>query len=155
MNPAVNGFTTADLVRHELRLLEQVRPRLVSLLIGANDIVQGFSPQRYADALRRIHDAIAAVAPASVLCVSIPDWSETPAARTFGDPRAIRRRIDAFNGIARAEAEGRGALWADVVPASRGAALAADLLHPSDAQYAAWSELIWDVVGAPWTEGLR
>lgn len=155
MNPAVNGFTTADLIRRELPLLERVRPRLVSLLIGANDVVQGASAERYRAALSSIHDAIAAVAPASVLAVSVPDWSGTPAAGSFGDPSAIRRRIDEFNEIARGEAGARGALWADVAPASRGATLAGDGLHPDDSQYATWAELIWQVVHEPWTEALR
>ena len=150
-NPAVNGFTTADLIREELPLLDRLRPRLVSLLIGANDIVQGFSAQRYAAALREIHGAIAAVQPASVLGVAIPDWSITPTAAAFGRPDQIRSRIDSFNQIARVEAEARGWLWADVVPASRAGSLSADRLHPDDAQYAAWAEVIWEVVAAPWS----
>src|SRR5207245_1150930 len=40
-NPAVNGYTTDDLIAEELPLVASFRPDLVTLLIGANDIVQG------------------------------------------------------------------------------------------------------------------
>lgn len=151
VNPAVNGYTTADLIRFELPLLGQVRPRLVSLLIGANDLVQGSPESRYQKALRIIHDAIAAAGPESVLCVSMPDWSVTPAAGEFGEPEDIRRRIDAFNRIAREEARARHLLWADVSEVSRAGSLSADGLHPDDAQYAAWAAAIWEVVAESWS----
>jgi len=46
-NPAVNGYTTDDLIDAELPLVVSFRPTLVTLLIGANDIVQGSSDDRY------------------------------------------------------------------------------------------------------------
>jgi lysophospholipase L1-like esterase len=153
VNPAVNGFTTEDLIRSELPLLQREQPRLVSLLIGANDIVQGFHAERYAANLRTIHDAIQNAAPVSVLCVSIPDWSAAPAARAFGEPVKLRGTIERFNDVARSEAEARGALWADVT-AFRGAPVAADGLHPDDMQYAAWAVEILRVVGEPWRAAL-
>src|SRR5256885_16264305 len=39
-NPAVNGFTTLDLVRHELPYLQSSMPDFVSILIGVNDLFQ-------------------------------------------------------------------------------------------------------------------
>jgi acyl-CoA thioesterase I len=155
VNPAVDGYTSEQLEATELPLLERVRPTLVSLLIGANDVVQRRPMEQYRGSLRRIHDAIAAaaVAPGAVLAVSIPDWSVTPAAAQFGDPAVIASRIAAFNTVARAEAEARGAHWVDVTELSRrgGAGwLADDGLHPGDAQYAAWADHIWAAAGPRW-----
>jgi lysophospholipase L1-like esterase len=155
VNPAVDGYTSEQLEATELPLLERVRPALVSLLIGANDVVQRRPLDAYHRSLRRIHDAIGAagVAPGAVLAVSIPDWSVAPAAARFGDAADIAFRIAAFNVVARAEADARGAHWVDVTELSRrgGAGwLAADGLHPGDAQYAAWADHIWVAAGPRW-----
>src|SRR5258708_5282782 len=53
VNPSVNGFTTDDLIREELPLLPHARPTVVTLLIGANDLVRGSSGERYRAQLRR------------------------------------------------------------------------------------------------------
>jgi lysophospholipase L1-like esterase len=62
-NPAVNGYTTDDLIDAELPLVVSFRPTLVTLLIGANDIVQGSSDDRYRRQLRSIHERVRADAP--------------------------------------------------------------------------------------------
>ena len=38
-NPAVNGYTTDDLIEKELSLVASFLPTLVTLLIGANDMM--------------------------------------------------------------------------------------------------------------------
>ena len=38
-NPAVNGFTTLNLIDRELPYVGRVKPDLVSILIGVNDLV--------------------------------------------------------------------------------------------------------------------
>ncbi|MBJ7603441.1 MAG: SGNH/GDSL hydrolase family protein [Candidatus Dormibacteraeota bacterium] len=153
-NPAVNGYTTADLIREELPLLRS-RADLVSVLIGANDVVQGWPLARYRNNLAAIYEAVltAGVPGPAVLTVSVPDWSSTPAAGQFGAPAAIRARLDAVNAVARQEAEERGMLFADVVPISRRTEpgwLSDDSLHPSEAQYAAWAQAIWAAQGERW-----
>ena len=60
-NPAVNGFTTLDLIRHELPYLERSRPDFVSILIGVNDLVQGRTPDQYRESLKVIYDRISAL----------------------------------------------------------------------------------------------
>jgi lysophospholipase L1-like esterase len=158
-NPAVNGYTTLDLIRHELPQLEQVHPDLVSILVGANDIVQGRPLDDYRKSLREIYDAVAALrlAPACVLSVSIPDWSAAPAAKEFGVAADLRRQIDAFNGVAREESAARGFTFVDVAELSRSRAgepgwLADDALHPAAAQYAAWAEQLWPAVAHAWSQ---
>ncbi|HUQ41540.1 MAG TPA: SGNH/GDSL hydrolase family protein, partial [Candidatus Limnocylindrales bacterium] len=111
-NPAVNGFRTDDLVRDELPLLRSFRPTLVTLLIGANDIVAALRATgvddaalgRYRAQLRAIHERITADAPdARRFALPQPDWSVTPAGASFGDPGAVARAIERYNEIARAE----------------------------------------------------
>ena len=82
-NPAVNGFTTLDLIEHELPYLERIKPDLVTILIGVNDLVSGRTADQYRKSLRHIYDEVADVHGAAV---SIPDWSFVPAAADFGGP---------------------------------------------------------------------
>jgi lysophospholipase L1-like esterase len=60
-NPAVNGFTTEDLIENELPLVNRLKPQLVTILIGVNDIVQGRPIESYRKSLTTIYDAMAAL----------------------------------------------------------------------------------------------
>src|SRR5258708_14208192 len=119
-NPAVNGFTTIDLIRHELPEVRAIKPDLVTILIGVNDLVRDVSPDSYRATLVRIYDAVAKEkAPdGRVFAVSIPNWPVVPAAREDGDPARIRDLTDTFNDIAREEADKRGFGGVDITAAS-------------------------------------
>ncbi len=162
-NPAVNGFTTLDLINRELSYLDRVKPELVSILIGVNDLLRGRTPDQYRTSLVRIYDAVGAMKlPAGrVVAISIPDWYAVPAAADYGDPAAIRSLTQAFNAVARDEATRCGFRWVDITSVSTSAMgtpgwISADQLHPGDAQYRAWADAIWTVVEKSWsaeTEG--
>ena len=156
-NPAVNGFTTIDLIDKELAHVDRLKPDLVTILIGVNDLVRGRQTGQYRASLETIYDAVAALELPSgrTLAISIPNWSVTPAARQYGDPEEIRHLTDTFNDIAHEEAEARGFKWVDITAASisgLGSAdwISADDLHPGDKQYAAWAEVIWHSVRPAW-----
>ena len=146
-NPAVNGYTTDDLIRYELALVVSFGPTLITLLIGANDIVQGSSDDRYRGQLRSIHQMIRSDAPdARVIALPQPDWSLSPAGSGFGEPAAIARKIERFNEIARNEAERAHAVWIDLFPLMREQGrkrmVAADGLHPSAEAYDEWAQAL-------------
>ena len=158
VNPAVNGFTTIDLLAKELGYITDLKPDLVSVLIGVNDLVQGRRAQQYRESLIEIYNAIAATQlPAGrVAAISIPNWSVVPAARDYGDPARVRSLTEQFNAVARQEAEARSFLWVDLTEVSTRATgstgwIAADDLHPGDAQYAAWAEEIWSHLRDSWS----
>src|SRR2546421_9467536 len=71
-NPAVNGFTTLDLISDELPYVQRVQPDLVSILIGVNDLVQGRSTEEYRRSLVTIYDEVAKVPGRRVAAASIP-----------------------------------------------------------------------------------
>ncbi|HEY8736161.1 MAG TPA: SGNH/GDSL hydrolase family protein [Candidatus Dormibacteraeota bacterium] len=157
-NPAVDGYTTLDLIRTELGEVDRFRPDLVTILIGANDIVQGVDEVTYRSRIAEIYGKVKALAlpPGRVVTLSIPDFSIVPMAPTFGEPLQIRARIDRFNQAAREEASSHGFDYLDLSDLSRSGAaragwVAADGLHPGDAQYEAWSQLIWKAVAERWT----
>ncbi len=148
-NPAVNGYTTDDLIREELPLVESYAPDLVTVLIGANDIVAGVREERYRRQLQRIHDRIRAGAPdAARYALPQPDWSLVPMGARFGDPARLGRTIERFNEIAREEAERAGAVYVDLFPLMREqmrkGMTAPDGLHPSAEAYAEWAAALKD-----------
>src|SRR5207245_7257551 len=80
VNLGVNGYTTTDLIREELPIARRLRPELVTILIGANDIVQGSAESAYRTRLAEIYDALVALElPATnVLAASTPVFSALP-----------------------------------------------------------------------------
>jgi lysophospholipase L1-like esterase len=124
--------------------VESYQPDLVTILIGANDIVAGVSEQRYRAQLRRIHERIRAGAPtAGRFGLPQPDWSLTPGGAAFGDPERTARMIERFNQIAREEIESAGGAYIDMFPLMREqmrkGMTAPDGLHPSAEAYAEWA----------------
>jgi acyl-CoA thioesterase-1 len=158
VNLGVNGYTTEDLLREELPVARRSRPEVATVLIGANDIVQGSDEASYRRRLQQISGAVRllGLAPERVLAISVPDFSHLPGAAPFGTPSQLRARVDAFNRIAASEAANHGFHFADITDISRrpdqgGGWLADDGLHPGPAQHRAIAELLWEVVGADWT----
>ncbi len=159
-NPAVDGYATTDVIREQLPLLKAVRPHLVSILVGANDLARGWSREVYAQGLETIYDALAAEArePGAVLAITVPDWSLAPAAAAFGTPDQLRTEIEWRNERAMSEARRRGFRVFDVAPISRRlgrAGLGPDQLHPTQAQYERWADEIWDALGPDWVAAGR
>jgi len=161
-NPAVNGFTTVDLIQNELGYVDTLKPHLVSILIGVNDLVQGRTPGDYRKSLSTIYGTVGALEldPGRVVAISIPDWSAVPAATTFGNPQGIKSLTETFNEIARSEADKRKFMWIDIGPVSTSQLgspgwISSDQLHPGDPQYAAWADVIWEAVRGPWTAAAR
>jgi acyl-CoA thioesterase-1 len=151
-NLAVNGFTTADVIRVELPRLDELRPGFVTMLIGVNDVVQGVPDGTYRTHLETIFDdLLRRLAPSRVLAVTTPDYTVTPAGADYGDPAERRAGIVRANGTMNAVAGARGVAVVDIFDVSQRAAtdralVAADGLHPSGAQYALWVARIAHVV---------
>ena len=145
-HPAVNGYTTDGLIEHELPLAREVRPTLVTLLIGANDIVRQSDLPRYRAQVRRIVGGLvsAGVAPVAIHGLPQPDWSLSPAAAAFGTRAALRARIVEFNDALRDEVTVAGGTYLDLFSEMRRQAetgmLAPDGLHPSADALAEWAE---------------
>ena len=156
-NPAVNGFTTSDLIVNELPELERFKPDLVTILIGVNDLVQRSDEASYRTRLRRIYDSVGRLdlPQGRVVAISIPDFSIVPAAPSFGVPSQLHARTDAFNAVARQEASACGFPFLDLGDVSRAGVgragwIADDNLHPGDVQYAAWADYLWPQLRDAW-----
>jgi acyl-CoA thioesterase-1 len=153
-NLAVNGYTSRDVLDVELPMLAALRPDVVSLLIGVNDVVQGVAIDDYRANLNRIFDdLVARVGAARIFVVTTPDYTVTPAGADYGDPAQQAAGIRATNAILASVAAGHGIAVVDIHDLSLRAATERDLvavdgLHPSGAQYALWVERIAPAVKA-------
>ncbi len=151
-NLAVNGYTSADVIRDELPALDGLRPEFLSLLIGVNDIVQGVQPERYRGNVSALLDDLLARAGADrIVTVATPDYTVTPQGASYGDPDTQAAGIRRSNDILRELAGARAIAFVDIHDLSLRAAtdrslVAGDGLHPSGAQYALWVERIAPVV---------
>jgi acyl-CoA thioesterase-1 len=151
-NLGVNGYTSRDLIRDELPRLASLRPELLSVLIGVNDVVQGVPESTYRTNVGLILDEVVRWVGASrALVVTTPDYTVTPSGAAFGDPAQQAAGIRANNAIITELATARAIAVADIHDLSLRAAgtrslVAGDGLHPSGAQYALWVERIIPVV---------
>ena len=145
-NVAVNGYSTKELIREELPALEVVKPNVVTLAVGANDIVRESNQDAYRGRLKHIFQTIRAarVAPSRIFVLPQPDWSRSPVAAAFGDRDQLRARIETYNAILADEARAAGATYVDLWPLMMEQAaakmVAEDGLHPRAKAYTAWAE---------------
>jgi len=151
-NLGVDGFTSADVIEVELPQLPALRPGIVTLLIGVNDVVQGVPEATYRGNVAHILDALVGrVGAGRVVLVTTPDYTVTPAGSDYGDPATQSAAVRRNNAINTELAEARGIAVVDIHDLSLLAAtdrslVANDGLHPSGAQYALWVERIVPVV---------
>lgn len=152
-NPAVNGYTSADLVNDELPQLDTLQPELVSVLIGVNDVVQGVTDSQYAGNVAIIlEELLTRLPPNRIICIATPDYTVTPSGAAFGDPAQQSDAIVRFNAILREACERREVRFvAGIFEISQAALedrslVADDGLHPSGKQYSLWVDAIEPVV---------
>lgn len=151
-NPARNGYSTRNLIDHELPVLEKSKADFVTLLIGVNDWVREVSAEEFKKNLVYILDKIQATVSnkQQVLLIGIPDFGVTPQGSQYANGRDISQGIQQFNAIIKAEALKRKLSYVDVYTVSlemknNSSLVAADGLHPSAAEYALWEKLIFPV----------
>jgi len=151
-NPAVNGFTSRDVIAVELPQLGDLRPELISLLIGTNDVIQGIGEAGYERNLELIlDDAASRVGPHRIFGVTSPDYTVTPAGADYGDPVIRSAGIRRHNAIFSRVLGARRVPVVDILDLSlqaRGdpSLVAGDGLHPSGRQYGLWVERIEPIV---------
>jgi lysophospholipase L1-like esterase len=144
-----NGWTTQRLIDSELPQLKQLKPDVVTLLIGANDWVRGEDAKTFQENVEIIINELLKIVskPKHILIVTIPDFSSTPAGKEFSNGRDITKGIKEFNQILSKEAHVHSLKVVDICPLSQKmgkdpSLRAGDDLHPSAKEYAKWADLI-------------
>jgi acyl-CoA thioesterase-1 len=152
-NPAVTGYTTKDLIETELPLVSKRKPTFVTILIGVNDYVQGVSIQTFQSNLEYIVSNVQKQLPnpQNIVLITVPDFGKTPSGAQFGNPTTLASGVQSFNEVIKQVATEYKLAVADIFPVSQGVAsdprlIAEDGLHPSPAEYALWTNVIYPVV---------
>lgn len=134
VNLAHSGAQTADVAERQLPVARELRPRLASLIVGANDTLRAsFAIERVAAALDRAHGALSADG-AVVLTACLPDPG-----RMLGLPgplsRPLARRMRAVNTVVHAVSaryQGVHLHLADHPWVTEHASWSVDRLHPGE-----------------------
>ena len=149
-NPSRTGYTTQDLIKHELPYLKTTKPAIVTLLIGVNDYVQGYDTSHFHQNLHYILDEIqrSVKTKTHIILITIPDYSVTPAGAYYTNGRNVTADLKIWNHIIQQEATNRQLPCIDIFPLTLKMKdspdlVGADGLHPSAQEVALWAELIY------------
>ncbi len=149
-NPSRSGWTSRDALEREMPIYRASKPEFATVLIGANDWVQGVDAVTFRANFSQLLDEMQLELdnPKNIIVITIPDFSATPSGARFGGERNISQGIAEFNEIITAEAQKRGLKVVDIFPVSqkmkgRDEAVISDGLHPSAQEYEVWEELIY------------
>lgn len=150
-NLCFSGATSEDVVSSQLERGLALRPTLVTLGIGINDIGHGIGLDQFAANFEKVLAQLATKTSASILVLNIPDISTAPRI-----PPALReqlvRQIVVFNARIAELARKHDVALFDIYSStheSLGAHpefFSDDGFHPSDAGYEHWTGEVWPVI---------
>ncbi len=152
-DPSRTGWTTQQAIDRELPVFVAAKPNFATLQIGVNDWVQGVDENSFRKRFTSLVDRMLEVLPNKdrLLVATIPDFGVTPTGPRYARGRNISEGLTRLNQIITEEATKRGVHVVDVFPLSKQmgddpSLVAADGLHPSAKEYAAWEKIIFPVV---------
>ncbi len=148
-NPSRTGYTTQDLIQHELPYLKSLHPDIVTILIGVNDYVRGYDTGYFHTKLIYIIDQVEKELknPDHIILLSIPDYSVTPKGAYYANGRDVNGDLKIWNAIIQLEAKKRKLPFVDIFPLTlemkdHPELVSKDGLHPSAKEVDLWSKLI-------------
>jgi len=149
INLGLGGATSADVEGDQLDRAILLRPQLVTVSVGPNDVTEHVPVAEYERNMDTILRRLTAETPAVVVVNLLPDIAVTPRYRgREGAPELDRRTVE-FNVALRRRVRELGAELVDLYAPSkaelpiRPELVGPDGYHPSDAGYARWAELLW------------
>jgi acyl-CoA thioesterase-1 len=149
INLGVGGATSADVVNDQLERAILMRPKLVTLSVGPNDITDRVPVAEYEANVGTIFRRFAGETGTVVVVNLLPDLAVTPRFRGRDNEREVARLTVEFNAALTRQARLYAVEVVDLYKPSqvevprRPELLAADGYHPSDLGYARWAELLW------------
>jgi len=154
VNLGAGGATSTDVLRRQLDRAIELRPHLVTLSIGPNDITLRIPLTTYERNLDTILARLRDETPAVAVVNLIPDLVVTPRFRSHRERETVGRQTVLFNEALERRSRAHGAELVDLYGASqrevpvRPELIGADGYHPSDVGYARWAELVWAQIQA-------
>ncbi len=156
-NLCVSGSTTVDVLREQTPQAANLKPTLVTLGIGINDINRGIGFEEFAGNYARIIAKLKEVKSKEsakavpIVVVNIPDISLAPRVPVYARTE-ISRRIQSFNNQIKGIAEADKLRLVDIYHRSHETLrehpefFSEDGFHPSEAGYEYWAKMMWPVV---------
>ena len=154
VNLGVNGATAADVVSSQLPRLVALRPDLVTLSVGPNDITRERTAQQYERDIESILRTLSDRTTAVVVVNLIPDLTVTPRFRGHAEEAAVGQMVLRFNEALVRQAGAHHVGVVDLYEPSRREVprhpelISADGYHPSEYGYSRWAALMWQRIEA-------
>ncbi len=146
----MKGATSQQTLNEVMPLLKNLKPGLITLLIGVNDwIREGISSSKFKKRIKNLIDEIQSnLPPKKLLLITIPDFSCSPQKKNWGYGKSATNGITRLNKILKTEAASRGLVIVDIYPLSQNLCsqvgmFSDDGVHPSALQYSKWVDLIF------------
>ena len=153
VNLGVGGATSQNVITRQLDRAVALKPQLLTVSVGPNDITSRVAVKTYADNMDTILGRLAKETDAVIVVNLLPDLAVTRRFRGRGEVSSVVARLSTeFNDELARAAKRHGAALVDLYGASRREVpgrpelLARDGYHPSDLGYARWAELMWEAV---------
>ena len=150
VNLCTANATSSDILNKQISKITDIRPMLVTISIGANDLLRGVSEDEfsinYEKILIHLKDA-----GAPIVITNIPDIASAPLLAKFTQ-LSIRSRVESFNACIEQAAKHHNVYFIDLYGKSQGMIqshpdfFSSDGLHPSDTGYQFWAEAMWPTV---------
>ncbi len=143
-NLAQPGNTSTQVLEHQIPQLKTLKPQLLSLQIGVNDWVHGFTSKRYRKEIILVLDSLLKIMPSrKILIVTAPEFSCSPTGKKWGYGKSAVNGIERMNRILVEEARNRQLTTVDLFPlsqelCSKTGMFSNDGMHPSAKQYQLW-----------------
>lgn len=137
---AARGATTADAVRIQVPLAKDLRPTIVTVWLGTQDLLNGVSAAAFESELEQVLAGVRDAGATKVLIASMGDLAlrselVSTAAKASGNADAVIAAIDAYELAIERVAAHSGATVVDVRSAEASAGPAPTGLNPDDAAH--------------------
>lgn len=146
-NFGVGGARAIDVLEGQAEQAIAVRPDLITLSVGANDIVRRTSLEAFRNSLTTLIERLQAETGAIIVITNVPNFSRLRSVPRLLKPVA-RHRIERFNAAILDIAHTHNLVYIDTFQTSTvfayhyPEAVAGDNFHPSDFGYALWASTI-------------
>jgi acyl-CoA thioesterase-1 len=148
-NLGKGGATSNDVLRRQLDRAIELRPDLVTISIGPNDITTRVALETYEKNLETILGRLRQQTTAVTVVNLIPDLAVTPRFNQSRHREAVGKQTTMFNEVLERMGRAHGAELVNLYAASQREVpvqpglISSDGYHPSDAGYARWAALMW------------
>jgi lysophospholipase L1-like esterase len=153
VNLGISGATLDAVIAQELPVLEDIRPDVVTIWVGVNDLRAGISLATFTEELDSLLGRVAATGPTKVAVLNVPDLQQVPDFQGH-DPTTFDAEVRRWNATIADIAARHDARLVDLYGQSlelneHPEYISIDGFHPSSAGYRRIADLTLNVLAEP------